>query len=59
MNEVAGVTETGMVQRLMATMATPEVVVKGSLAGFRVGVPLGRLARSEEIADVVAYVETL
>lgn len=50
-----GVTETGMVQRLMATMETPEVVIKGSLEGFRVGVPLGRLARSEEIADVVAF----
>ncbi|MEP0321361.1 SDR family oxidoreductase [Bauldia litoralis] len=50
-----GVTETGMVQRLMATMETPEVVIKGSLDGFRVGVPIGRLARSEEIADAVAY----
>lgn len=50
-----GVTETGMVQRLMATMDTPEVVVKGALESFRVGVPLGRLARSEEIADVVAF----
>ncbi len=50
-----GVTETGMVQRLMATMEAPEVVVRGSIEGFRVGVPLGRLARSEEIADAVAY----
>ncbi len=50
-----GVTDTGMVQRLMATMEAPELVVKGSLDNFRVGVPLGRLARSEEIADVVAF----
>ena len=50
-----GVTETGMVKRLMATMETPEVVVNGALENFRVGVPLGRLARSEEIADVVAF----
>jgi len=50
-----GVTDTGMVQRLMATMEAPELVVGGSLENFRVGVPLGRLARSEEIADVVAF----
>ena len=50
-----GVTDTGMVQRLMATMEAPELVVGGSLETFRVGVPLGRLARSEEIADVVAF----
>ena len=50
-----GVTDTGMVQRLMATMDAPEVVTRGSLDTFRVGVPLGRVARSEEIADVVAF----
>ncbi|MCB1487137.1 MAG: SDR family oxidoreductase [Bauldia sp.] len=50
-----GVTETGMVQRLMATMETPEVVVGGNLDAYRLPVPLGRLARSEEIADVVAF----
>ena len=50
-----GVTETGMVQRLMATMETPNVVVDGNLDAYRLPVPLGRLARSEEIADVVAF----
>ena len=50
-----GVTETGMFRRLMATLETPEVVVGGNLAAFRLPVPLGRLARSEEIADVVAF----
>ncbi len=50
-----GVTETGMVQRLMATMETPNVVVEGNLDAYRLPVPLGRLARSEEIADVVAF----
>ena len=50
-----GVTDTGMVQRLMATMPSTDVVLKGDLDSFRVGVPLGRLARSEEIADVVAF----
>ena len=50
-----GVTETGMVQRLMATMETPSVVVDGNLDAYRLPVPLGRLARTEEIADVVAF----
>ncbi len=50
-----GVTETGMVQRLMATMSNTDVVTRGDLDAFRVGVPLGRVARSEEIADVVAF----
>ena len=50
-----GVTETGMVQRLMATMTNTDVVTRGDLDTFRVGVPLGRVARSEEIADVVAF----
>ncbi|WP_421724707.1 SDR family oxidoreductase [Bauldia sp.] len=50
-----GVTDTGMVKRLIDTMDTPEVVIEGSLEAFRVGVPLGRLARSEEIADVIAF----
>jgi len=50
-----GVTETGMVQRLMATMPNTDVVTRGDLDSFRVGVPLGRVARSEEIADVVAF----
>jgi len=50
-----GVTDTGMVQRLMATMPNTDVVTRGDLDTFRVGVPLGRVARSEEIADVVAF----
>ena len=50
-----GVTDTGMVQRLMATMANTDVITRGDLDAFRVGVPLGRVARSEEIADVVAF----
>jgi len=50
-----GVTETGMVQRLMATMPNTDVVTRGDLDSFRVGVPLGRVARSAEIADVVAF----
>ncbi|HET7717635.1 MAG TPA: SDR family oxidoreductase [Bauldia sp.] len=50
-----GVTDTGMVQRLMATMSNTDVVTRGDLDAFRVGVPLGRVARSEEIADVVAF----
>jgi 2,3-dihydro-2,3-dihydroxybenzoate dehydrogenase len=50
-----GVTDTGMVQRLMATMTRTEVITRGDLDAFRVGVPLGRVARSEEIADVVAF----
>jgi 2,3-dihydro-2,3-dihydroxybenzoate dehydrogenase len=50
-----GVTDTGMVQRLMATMTNTDVVTRGDLDTFRVGVPLGRVARSEEIADVVAF----
>jgi 2,3-dihydro-2,3-dihydroxybenzoate dehydrogenase len=44
-----------MVQRLMATMSNTDVVTRGDLDAFRVGVPLGRVARSEEIADVVAF----
>jgi 2,3-dihydro-2,3-dihydroxybenzoate dehydrogenase len=50
-----GVTDTGMVQRLMATMSNTDVITRGDLDAFRVGVPLGRVARSEEIADVVAF----
>ena len=50
-----GVTETGMVQRLITTMGSDEVILRGSLENFRVGVPMGRLARSAEIADVVAF----
>ena len=50
-----GVTDTGMVQRLMSTMSNTDVVTRGDLDAFRVGVPLGRVARSEEIADVVAF----
>ena len=50
-----GVTDTGMVQRLMSTMPNIDVVTRGDLDTFRVGVPLGRVARSEEIADVVAF----
>jgi 2,3-dihydro-2,3-dihydroxybenzoate dehydrogenase len=50
-----GVTNTGMVQRLMATMPSTDVITHGDLDAFRVGVPLGRVARSEEIADVVAF----
>ena len=44
-----------MVKRLMATMPNVEVVTRGDLDSFRVGVPLGRVARSEEVADVVAF----
>lgn len=50
-----GVTDTGMVQRLMSTMSNTDVITRGDLDAFRVGVPLGRVARSEEIADVVAF----
>jgi len=50
-----GVTDTGMVRRLMSTMPNTDVVTRGDLDSFRVGVPLGRVARSEEIADVVAF----
>ena len=50
-----GVTDTGMVRRLMATMSDTAVITRGDLDAFRVGVPLGRVARSTEIADVVAF----
>ena len=50
-----GVTDTGMVQRLMATMSDTEAITRGDLDAFRVGVPIGRVARSTEIADVVAF----
>ncbi len=36
-------------------MPNTDVVTRGDLDTFRVGVPLGRVARSEEIVDVVAF----
>jgi 2,3-dihydro-2,3-dihydroxybenzoate dehydrogenase len=56
-NVLPGAADTPMVQQLRATLRPGDVdeVVEGSLDKFRPGIPLGRLASVEQIANAVLY----
>ncbi|MEV6246390.1 2,3-dihydro-2,3-dihydroxybenzoate dehydrogenase [Streptomyces sp. NPDC051742] len=50
-----GSTDTAMLRALWSDDSGPERSLRGSLEDFRVGIPLGRFAAPEDIADAVAY----
>ena len=55
-NTVApGATETPMIRRMMDGMGFGEAMLKGDLENFRAGVPMGRIARIDDVADAVAF----
>lgn len=51
----AGSTRTPMQLRFQGEMGGDEPVIDGSLGWFRTGIPLGRVAEPEDVADAVAY----
>lgn len=55
-NTVApGATETPMIRRMMDGMGFGEAMLKGDLDNFRAGVPMGRIAKVDDVADAVAF----
>ena len=55
-NTVApGATETPMIHRMMEDMNFGEAMLKGDLANFRAGVPMGRIAQVEDVSDAVTF----
>ena len=50
-----GATDTPMIERLMADMNFADEILRGSLANFRVGTPLGKNASVEDVANAVAF----
>lgn len=55
-NTVApGSTETAMIRRLMDNMGFGEELLRGSLDSFRTGIPLGKNAQVEDVANAVLF----
>ncbi|MGB3438567.1 MAG: 2,3-dihydro-2,3-dihydroxybenzoate dehydrogenase, partial [Actinophytocola sp.] len=50
-----GSTDTDMQRALWPPGAGPDGVIAGSLPNYRVGIPLGRIAEPEDIADAVLF----
>ena len=49
-----GATDTPMIVRLMADMNFADEILRGSLATFRVGTPLGKNASVEDVRAFIA-----
>ena len=50
-----GSTRTPMQEAMWAKGSSAEAVLRGSLETFRTGIPLGRIAEPEQVADVVLF----
>lgn len=51
-----GTTRTGMVERMLTDAGlTEETILAGDASRFKVGIPLGRLAEPDDVAQVVAF----
>lgn len=50
-----GSTDTPMLRGMWKTDSDRSVTIDGSLGSYRAGIPLGKLARPEDVADAVAF----
>lgn len=50
-----GSTDTPMLRAMLGDGADPRQVIEGSTAAYRVGIPLRKLARPQDVAEAVAY----